>query len=185
MVIANYPELNNNLTLDLLANDIALSVRQAQQYALGVRQESISGVTQSPSYGLHFDLGAQNPNSYILFADVTTPGGPGTDYLFNGTDPSVGSATLPGGMIIKRLCVRRQSMDPALLDQCLSYLAGSATVQTLDVVYKRPNPDANINGVAFNGADPFVEAIIVLRSVRGSTTKKVHIYQSGQIAVES
>ena len=197
VILANYPELNGRLTLDLLAHDVALSVRQAQQFALGVRQQNVSGTQNAVAYGIHFDTAT--PNSYFLFSDVAdssgiiTPdsaGQPIPNFKYDITTPqkdqNIGSGQLPAGMMIKQLCIRKASDAPTLFDTCTSdpLYMGSAHVSTLDMVFKRPNPDTSMNGVVFTSSTAFVEAAVVLGTTRGSATKRVHIFQSGQISVK-
>lgn len=80
ITLTNYPKFGNKLSLDLLAQDIALSLRQAQisgSSVLGSR----SGGTGSPrvfgAYGVHFEAPRSDGGSanftypYLLFADIT------------------------------------------------------------------------------------------------------------------
>lgn len=54
MVIFNYSDYKSNVNIKVLSDDIALSIRQAQAYAIGVK--SVNGEIGSsfPGYGIHF-----------------------------------------------------------------------------------------------------------------------------------
>ena len=185
IMLANYPELNGRLTLDLLAHDVALSVRQAQQFALGVRQQNVTGLKPFPTYGIHFDTAF--PTNYFIFGDVAE------NFQYDpATDKNLGSGTLPAGMTIKRLCILWTGASPGEAQQFSNCLQGNAgtgqppkntQVNSLDFVFKRPNPDASMNGVPFTSSSAFVEGVIILGATRGSAEKQVQVFQSGQISV--
>ena len=42
VIMANYPGFNNKIALEVLAQDIALSIRQAQVYGISVRQQILT-----------------------------------------------------------------------------------------------------------------------------------------------
>ncbi len=184
IVLANYPKLNSQLTLGLVANDVALSVRQAQQYALGAIQR-VGATTVHIPYGIHLETAT--PRSYILFADSAPL--PGGDYLYtlpptNPNDsPPAGTGTLPSSVRILRLCAATAAQI-ASLPACITSGGGALEKPFLDVVFHRPDPDMNVNGVAATGGTPFVEAVIVLANIDASLTKEVHITLPGQIYVK-
>jgi Tfp pilus assembly protein FimT len=77
ITIFNYGNLNSSLSTQNLADDIALSIRRAQGYAVGVR--GYSGLFNE-GYGIHFTtnpdiskLYTGSNKSFVLFADMATP----------------------------------------------------------------------------------------------------------------
>jgi prepilin-type N-terminal cleavage/methylation domain-containing protein len=74
-IIFNNGKLNSSFTTQNLADDIALSVRKAQGYAIGVRKV---GDSFESGYGIHFTTTGFDENekhfgsnkSFILFADL-------------------------------------------------------------------------------------------------------------------
>ncbi|MES2953593.1 MAG: type II secretion system protein [Patescibacteria group bacterium] len=191
VVLANYPKLNSQLTLGLVANDVALSVRQAQQYALGAVQR-VGAPSVSVSYGIHFSTATpQEAQGYVLFADTApvnvAPVPPG-DFLYtlpptNPNDtPPAGTGTLPSSVRILRLCAATQAQIAAL-PGCIASGTGPL-VTSLDVVFRRPEPDMNVNGIASTSGTPFVEAVVVLANVDGSLKREVHVTLPGQIYVK-
>ncbi len=191
IVLANYPRLNSQLTLGLVANDVALSIRQAQQYALGAVQRT-GARTQAVSYGIHFDDPASTSNSDFLFADVA----PSVDGDFSFTplgtpyDPTIGKADLPSSVRIKWLCAGKAAdlvgtAPNRPIDECILNGAGATKQTQLDIVFKRPNPEMNINGTPATAPSPYAEVVIVLgNTLGGNTLKEIHVTYPGQIYVQ-
>ena len=67
LIFANYPEFSQRLALKRTSEDIALIVRQAQAYSLGIKKP-VSG--DYSGFGVRFDK--NNNKSLILFADTNT-----------------------------------------------------------------------------------------------------------------
>ena len=162
IVLSNNTQFGGSLQLQSLAYNMAISGREAQTYGTAVRRVGSSNF--AASYGLHFDL--STPTQYSLFADVgTTPNG-----IF---DPSETLTTYRIGQSyrIAQLCA-----------------AGDCTHTKLDVLYKRPEPDASIRSDSSSGAmDPvtsYTQAKVVLQSPRGDRLS-VYFAISGAIYVAS
>ncbi len=176
IILTNNARFGGLVQLQNLAYDIALSVRQAQVYGISVQR--FSGSTFAAAYGMHF--AASSPNTYVLFGDVNAP--------INGVyDPGgaipelVQSTTIQSGYGIVNLFVTNSGVESA-----------TGTVTSLDVTYRRPDPDACIskNGdiISFNAKGRCIggineQARIVVRSPRGDL-KSIVISANGQIAVQ-
>lgn len=137
--IFNYAKFDSYTSTQNLADDIALTVRQAQSYAIGV--QGIEGNFLNIGYGVHFALNENalyshlgSKTSFVLFADMD--GDKVYDYDTN--NPTCG--------------------EPSSLNECLeiftiksddlisSFLIdGSQEIlnfgDTVDIVFKRPNPE--------------------------------------------
>lgn len=76
VTLTSYPKFSNKLSVDLLAQDIALSLRQAQIFGssvLGSKSTSVLGQTKIfGAYGVHFEppVTGQPNYTYLLFADI-------------------------------------------------------------------------------------------------------------------
>ena len=68
MIFANYPEFSQKVALRRTSEEIALIVRQAQAYSLGIKR-SASGGDNYFGFGVHFDKSPTNSKSLILFTD--------------------------------------------------------------------------------------------------------------------
>ena len=66
MIFASYPEFSQKMALKRTSEEIALIVRQAQAYALGIKRTA-SGGDDYYGFGIHFNK--NNSKSLILFTD--------------------------------------------------------------------------------------------------------------------
>ncbi len=173
LVLVNNNKFGGQILLRDLAYDVGLSLRQAQVYGISVRRFGADNF--STGYGMHFELGS--PTSYVLFADAVTANG-----IYDGCASSaacelVESTTISRGFYIKELYV-----GPA---------DAEIPVTKLDILFKRPEPDACIsaNGAVTISAagectvNPNERAHIILSSPRGDTHGVV-VEVTGQISVE-
>ncbi len=171
VVLANNNRFGGRILLENLAYDVALSVRQAQVYGISVHT---FGGNFGAGYGMHFDI--NSPATYVLFADAVSPNG-----LYDGCPNSascelVQSTTIQGGYKIVDLCTT----------------AGGSSVETcnlnmLDVLFKRPEPDAFISANGTSGvANPGAlseDGRIIVQSPRGDRMS-ILISAPGQISVQ-
>lgn len=167
IILANNSLFGSIVVLENLTYDVALSVRHAQLYGIAVRRFGSSDY--NVGYGIHFG----DATSYQLFADSLQGNG-----IYDCPNESlcelVESTTIAGGHRISDLCVRGSGSS--------TYSCGKSSI---DILFKRPEPDAYIlastggiqDGVSYDAAQ------IVLSSPRGQT-KRVDIERSGQIAVQ-
>lgn len=168
--------LNNNrfggvVLLQNLAYDIALSIRQAQGYGIAVQRFNTSF---EQGYGMHFQIDAAGSgnSAYVLFADVISPDDGFYDCPQAGTPNCelVQSTTIAPGYRITDLCV--------------TTLGGVRTcdnINSLDIVFKRPEPDAYIRTPSIGSINASGE--IHVSSPRGDT-KVIIVHVNGQISVQ-
>jgi len=165
VVLFNQSKFNSTILLTNLAYDTALTIRQAQNYGINIKEFNTGTGANSVfvPYGVHFDNTANK--SFILFADLDSNG------IFSGTtltncDPLVG-------------CVNRYSIKRGNSIEGL-YVNGNLDTKKdkLDITFKRPNPDAIImaDGATANSAT------IILKGVDGST-RKVNVQANGLIEI--
>jgi prepilin-type N-terminal cleavage/methylation domain-containing protein len=177
VILANNNRFGGSVLLENLAYDMALSIRQAQVYGIAVARFGTGTNAFQNGYGMHFDT--SNPSTYILFADTQ-----GTGVYNSSASPSeiVTLTNIDRGYQIAKLCAPEGS-DVAC--------TGGTQVTSLDVLFKRPEPDAYISS---NGTPTFANgqvnqgalnsnARIVLESPRGDL-KSVIVDISGQISVQ-
>ncbi len=177
IVLFSQGNFNNTVLLNNLAYDIGLTIRQAQDYGVSVKESSgafssASGVNFS--YGVYFNTTVSKTN-FVLFADTTGTGG-NPDSRYNGSVtvcPSndvecVQKYNINNGSYISSICTGSSS-------SC------SPITSTLTVLFTRPNPDAimyvDSNPVPVNYAEITVTSV-------GGTTRKVIITSVGQIYVQ-
>jgi prepilin-type N-terminal cleavage/methylation domain-containing protein len=152
IIIVRNAAFDNDVLLNNLAYDIALSIRQAQQFGINVR--AAQQQFDAP-YGVHFDA---DSTTYIAFIDKGTGNG-----VYDG--PTSGELlevyTIGRGAKIRSLCNQE---------------TGECKMESLDVVFRRPNPDAIIQ----NGT--IARARIEILS-RGEKVRYVDVESTGQIAI--
>ncbi len=173
IVLANNNRFGGVVQLEELSYNIALSVREAQQYGISTRRfQNTFGV----GYGVYFPYQSGGANdTYATFADAITRNGiydcpqPGTSDC-----ELVQSYTMSGGYKINDLCVTPFSSSTETCGHT-----------RIDVLFQRPEPDAAISydGTVCSGGCA-QSARIQLISPRGDTMN-VYIYDNGQISVSS
>lgn len=174
VIITSITLVNNNqfggaIQLDNLGYDLSLSIRQAQVYGISVARFGTN--TYSAGYGVHFDL--RDPKEYIFFADAAANG------VYNAAgNELVQTDTLVPGYTISGLCSTSGGVE--------SCMAATDQSPTLDILFKRPEPDA---WIAARGTFCIVapstcqdSARIILKSPRNDQISVI-IYNNGEISV--
>jgi type II secretory pathway pseudopilin PulG len=159
LIFANYPNFDDGISLRKTAQEIALTVRQAQTYGLGVR-EFRSGTGIYPGYGVHFSVASQD--SFILFADVNG------NNAYDGSSEDISSFKIQTGEKISGLCANEKTLPSA-----------GCAFGAEDIIFFRPKPLVIIKADGSN----FFDAEIKITSPR-SQTKTIIILSSGQISIE-
>ncbi len=167
VILANNAQFGGAILLRNLAYDIALSVRQAQIYGISVYRFGSSNF--NAGYGMHFDI--SSPATYVLFADAVAVNG-----VYDQGE-LVASTDIGRGYQITALCATQNGNE-------------SCGYNTLDVLFKRPEPDARItarNGSGQSCTENPIQckesARIVVTSPRGDTSSVV-VEAVGQIGVQ-
>jgi prepilin-type N-terminal cleavage/methylation domain-containing protein len=164
LLLVNHNQFGGRALLENLAYDVGLSIRQAQVYGIAVRQYGSGNF--DVGYGMYFD--AALPTRYDLFGDADASG-----IAEPGESIPPSPYTIGRGYFIYKLCA------PAGSD------AETCTaVSRLDILFRRPEPDAYIGKNGVSGvAQPQESARIVFRSPRGDETSVV-VEVTGQISVD-
>lgn len=178
VVVSNQSSYTDGAALINLADNISLTISQAQAYGIGVREFSPGSSEFTASYGLTFSLLAFGSNTaYLYFADRN-----GDEYYNGGwTCPTGGSSEclekvdILRGNYIEDICALR---TPGT-DLC--------SLGRVDISFARPNIEATLrffsnSGQFYNPAN-IEGARIVLRSP-GGARRSVIVYNTGQISVE-
>ena len=190
-----------------LAYEVALEIRQAQTYSLGVKTADAEGIgeTFNTRYGVFFDLDNDNETTFLNFADFYPPASlvnpndeidiPDGNGFCNsgGSADAICSATsvcgyeclekvnLVQGITFDKICVSDEGTDPVDLESgdCSS---GAEEVDNVHISFARPYTNAyvNVEGEEFGLG---YNAGIVLQSTAGSK-RAVIIKGTGQISVE-
>lgn len=162
IIIIQYSQFDSTLLLRNLAYEVALSVREAQVLGISVRGAQGTAADKfERRYGVHFDKSASTNKTYILFRDANGNG----EYT---AGEALTTYTIARGSYISEIC------------------AGSTcTADTLDIMFKRPDPDALF--LAKAGASTlsgYSDVQIKVTSPRDtSRTRTIRVTSTGQISV--
>lgn len=180
IIMAHHARFGGAVTLNNLAYEIALSVRQAQVYGLSVKEFEPGTGEFHDGYGVHFDR--TSDTTYVLFADRDPDGG-GPLLPNNTYDPNPGCGAI-GSECIEQFTIGRGNRitdicaAPSFVpDHCFS----TADIDFLDILFLRPDPDA----VIISDATPpggYSSATITVVSPEG-ITQDIVTRVTGQISV--
>lgn len=195
VTITSHASFDKTLVLSNTAYDIGLAIRSAESFGLGSRAVGSIG---NAGYGVHFDKNTSN--SFILFADIDPsvgsagpfchqsigdPNGPGAipgNCVYTSADaPPINTYTLGNGITVSDFC--------ALSFNTTWYCASLGGIDTLDIVFARPNGDATIsvNGLFLSPPvppAPYTNACITATSPQG-TSRYISVALSGQITANA
>lgn len=196
VVFANYTTISTSATVTSTSQDIALSIRKAQQYALGFRSPQIQNQTDSlGGFGVRFggNLTSTDSKQFILFADFNETASMGSnDHVYTGT--SCGTLTKGNECLeqlsittsdkISSVCMSTNGTSSSSSNNCLS------STQVLNISFTRPYPDAyfcyQTNGGSCTTTlsnNPISDVTITINASDG-TKRKVTIWNTGQISVK-
>jgi prepilin-type N-terminal cleavage/methylation domain-containing protein len=167
--------------LTAVADEIAITVSQAQAYGIAVREKGVGTANFTGAYGLSVSLlPSGSGRDYLSFGDLNG------NFIYDGTWACtigtglecLGKTTLTTSYYIDGICIIPNSGA----DICY-------TVGRIDASFTRPDTDARL--VFFNpsGANMGITsatargAKLILRSQRGAF-RYVSIYFSGQVSVQ-
>jgi prepilin-type N-terminal cleavage/methylation domain-containing protein len=191
LTIFDYRNFRTNISIQNLANDISLSIRKAQSYAIGAR---VTGITFNNGYGVHFTsansaesaLSGSN-KSFIIFVDGIITGIQDKIYAYNLTDLVCGTANECNEVLS---ITTTDKIDAIYLNDSVTPIADTSA---LDISFLRPNPDARFcyRPVAINlycdNTTSITNAKIQISNGETDTNKRIKtitIWNTGQISVK-
>lgn len=192
VTIFQYGTFRSNVSLQNITDDIALSVRKAQSFAIGARgvKNNIGGVDFDKNYGMHFTIDTSpvvyqegTNKSFILFSSVDKK----YDYSASGV---CGDST-------SNECIELFNITTAdqIEEIWVDGVQMNAQKASIDVVFRRPDPRAyfcyrsantDSNGNCDNLNISSVK-IVVSNGQTDLTKKKIKtisIQNTGQISVQ-
>jgi type II secretory pathway pseudopilin PulG len=173
VVLFGYRQFNDRLALTSAAQEIAISIREAQSYGVSVRQSAPGFQGFDSAYGIYFSV--NDPTYYYLFADLDSD--QRYDYTSVCTGECVSKNEIRNGVYVSQVCGTAfggSSVCPV-----------NSSVRSLNASFIRPNPDAiirfvNSGGVLWGGL--YQAGGIVLTSPLGDTIT-ISIENTGQVSI--
>lgn len=181
--LMNHARFGESILATNLAYDIALSFREAQSYGLSVRESAPLSGSFDLGYGVHF---AAN-DSFVFFADRNN------NRQYDGVHVESGCVAGDSSECLKVYRLERgntlASFSGVLaasgaLDY-YNFLGSEGTISFLDVLFKRPRPDAfvrtNLNA---QNEERYRSARVMIISPRARESRTVEVFQTGQISIK-
>ena len=162
ILLGNYNRFGGAITLRNVVYDVALTMREAQTYGISVRKFGEGAGSFGAGYGVHLEK--TSPSNYVMFADAVNSNG-----LYDAGE-SVNLYSMTGGYQI--------------IDLRATPTGGGAEVSDLDeldILFKRPDPDAYIR-TNDDTNNLHQRACIIIRSPRGDVLS-IEVELTGQISV--
>lgn len=191
-ILVNYRDFSSSISTQNLADDIALSIRKAQGYAIGVRgyNNIFSG------YGIHFAIninGVVGPyygsnKLFILFANINPNNNNRYDY-------TGGDLKICGEPLAENECLEALSITSSNYISSIEVMISGGNkerlVDVLDISFNRPNPEPlfcarlndDLSDQCLYGKDVIYAKIIVSSLKDPDISKIIIIYNNGQISV--
>jgi len=179
IVLMNLPTMKGGLSIDVVAQEVAIYVRGAQVYSRATRA---SDITSDPlenfrSWGIHFD---KDKSTFFLWADRNgSVDRDPSDYSY---DPPIGgdnrdgepieTYNLPSGFVIDGLITDHTGVDGT----------DNVSRNKIDIVFKKPDPEANFS---FDDTDGGVISVCIkLSSPNKVQSRYIRVSNNGQIVVQ-
>lgn len=134
LIFANYPEFSQRLALKRTSEDVALIVRQAQAYSLGIKRPVGATEDNYNGFGVRFDKREANKKSLTIF---TGNGGYGEDFQ---------EYKINTGDVVYEL------------KACKTTCNDNDKVDVLDIFYPRATPVATINNGDYSYAEITIQS---------------------------
>lgn len=187
LTIFDYGRFRSSVSLQNLGDDIALSVRRAQNYAIGVHSSQLA--VFSYGYGIHFSTANPNPadaragskKSFVIFNDLNS--NKAYDYATSS------SALCSSGIIIQAndecIDILNITSNDTVYQICPNG-ANCSTSSYADITFLRPNPDAYIcTGVIGSPCSVKLSSVdIIIKNDQSGDTKTISVSSVGQISVK-
>jgi type II secretory pathway pseudopilin PulG len=166
LVIFKYGSFNQSTLLTNLAYDMALTIRTAQTYGLGSKNASETVSNFQYAYGVEFDPSTSGRDKLITFTDSDA------NNKFSSGE-STNQYSLKRGAIISNICTGSNlSCDYTLISG-----------DKLDILFKRPYPDAIINLIDSSGVISQKKYVLITVQGTDGSTRSVEVTENGQITV--
>jgi prepilin-type N-terminal cleavage/methylation domain-containing protein len=165
-LLARNSKFNDETLLQNAAYEVALSIRQAQNYGINVQGQSGEF---DKAYGVHF---LKDSSSYVLFRDLDDP----PDNIYSGEKEKLEEFKLGRGYSIARICKYSGLEDP-----CRNSLSGDK--EGVSVVFRRPEPEAIITPSSDGKPQLSIDSVAIELVSPRAGSRFIVVQQTGQIGV--
>lgn len=178
VILINVPNFREKTSVDLVAQDLAVTIRSSQVFGIGTKAIGDSSV----AYGVYLSTEASKKGQFVLFADLPDSDGK-TDLIYNpSTDGTTCGQTstecqslysLNGFNIVGINIYSNDSPNPIPLSD-------------INISFLRPKSNPRFCTSSGNPCpeDGISKAEIIVESLKEKKQKEVVVYANGQIAVQ-
>ncbi len=169
VVIWDYSSFNDNLAVSSAAQEVSLAIREAQAYAVNVRETSQTGGDFASSYGIYLSSSNGQNDSYFVFVDNNPKNG-----QYDVGEQKTNTYVIRDG-------VKVDSFN-GITDNCPVNLFA----KSVHITFNRPSTIANIKYLNAGGAQVCAgirDVQIVLMSPRSNDARVVTNF-NGQVSVK-
>lgn len=172
VIMADFPSFRDKTALDLIAQEIATTIRQAQVYGIGTREAG----SKFTSYGIYFDLSDTTnlgKKAFYLYADKDATNS------FSSPNPLLNCNQTGEGenedCLIEKFTITGTA---EISELCADGDCTSQNLNNLDIFFQRFYPEAD-----FVGITPSYVQIVVQSTRNTSNQRKIEVRKTGQIVV--
>lgn len=175
IVLFNFTGFSTNVSVQNLAQDIALRIKNAQTAAISGKFNVGFIAPNIPAYGMYFDITTPaNQKKFVYFADLDNDGFlTGQSACGTAGAECLEETTIQTGDIVEKLCLNEES----------GALNCGNPVDNVFISFKRPFPDTIIRSTSSFLPSQINDAEIKVLSSKG-TEKTIIIWPTGQVSVK-
>lgn len=184
LVIFNYGTFKSDVSVENLAQDVALTIRRAQVYAVSTKG---ADNTTFPSYGVHFNIPGNTSilgteKHFILFADLPTYPNLGQYDQSSGVCGVVNSSPTNQDECLEIINITTTDTITAICDDRACF--DSISDPSVDIVFTRPNTEAEFCfKLGSSACSNPSNVTIKLKSLKG-TERAINVWNTGLISVK-
>lgn len=185
IILFNYRDFNTNATTNNVAQEIALTIRKAQSYSLGLQAPGVLSTLPVSGYGVR--IFANLPDRVMFFSELMVDNQYTTSFL----NPTCGSPLLNGLTVEEcleyNIIGSNDRIDKIYIDgQELATLDSAGSV---DIVFKKPSGEVvfcvhTFGSLCTSSSSSPVHYVMLVITSPTQFTKNVIIYNNGQIVVQ-
>ena len=164
ITLFNSAKLNSSILLANTAYEISLIIRDAQVSGLGSKVFNNGGVATTSNQGVYID--SKNPNQIIFFADKNK------DNKYSSPDEINQVYNIEDKRAGKILSICGAPTGPC----------NSSDITNLNIIFKRPNPEAYL----WQGSEPTAisGSAVINVGFEGGECRSIIIYRTGAIQID-
>lgn len=180
IILFNYQSFRTNTTVNTVSQEIALTIRKAQSYALGLQANGILANLPVRGYGVRFD--SNRPDQITFFTELLP-----IDNQFTTTSNLCGVPGLGEECIEYYKIETGDKIENLIVDG--EVLKVTDPLSSIDVIFKKPSGDVvfcvhKFGSTCTSSISTPVSVFDVVLVSPGGVYKYVHIYGNGQISTE-